>query len=172
MAWQFYTKVMIKDKLNILKETLLEISVFDYGHAGVQKVSGTEIIIDEAGLEYVGINDKGNGSFYVRAVKDTSFSLLQRGGAVKRYKAVTPCELICTVQKLNVEAFSKQVIPIVSRAGVIKRISTDSAEIYIRETGNKKPKIDFKKWQLVKIEFDAQYSTSTIAECLVELCKC
>lgn len=161
---------MISSKFDILKSDILNLKIMDTGHSNVQKVHGKNEIVDKDGQVYVGINDKSN-NFYIRAVKSSTFGLISKG-AVKRYKVTTPCEIVCTMRNVDVFKFAAAVVPIISKAGIIKSINTDSAEIYIKETGDKSPKIDFRNWQIVKIEFKVVYIANSIANCLTDLCKC
>jgi hypothetical protein len=154
---------MLSEQLNILRDNILSITGMDTGHANVQLVYNKNIIVDQDGQQYAGITDTEGNTFYVRSVKDTTFNQISRCANI-RYKAKSPCEIVFTIRKMDVEKFAEGVIPHVSKAGLISKLSTDSAAIYIKETGDKSPTIDFKEWQLVKIEFSVIYAVNSIAK--------
>lgn len=162
----------MKKDLNLLKDSLLEIKGLDTGHANVQKVIGKEnIIIDENGQTYAGIADNQGNMFYIRSTKKTTFRPLSNK-AIKRYKSTTPCEMVLTVRKVDVEALIQQIMPRMNKNCIMTSVNTDSPEVFKKETGIKNPTIDFSEWQIIKFEFNLISTVSSMTNCIVDLCKC
>lgn len=159
------------DALNILREKLLAIDGIDAGFANVQMVDKVAMVIDKDGQQYNGISDTNGNMFYLRSTRKTSFALLD-GKCSKRYKTTAPCEAVFVFQKLDTEKLLNRIVPMISKAGRIISVDANSDSLYIKETGNKNPKMDFNQWQILKIEFQIIDVVTSMTKCIENLCEC
>ena len=161
---------MSKQQLNDIKTYLLaKYTSFNNGYANVSKPNQKDVVIDEDGQNFAGINDSEGNFFYLRSLKVASYDPQRRGAKIPFYKRTTQCRIVVIHTDANEEDIETILINSISSLGhTVTKIDTEKTRVFKEETGTDLP---YKHLTLVSCDFEIVDTVST-KNCELNPCNC
>jgi hypothetical protein len=156
--------------LNDIKEYILQkYTQFNAGYANVCKPDGTDIILDENKQLYAGIDDTHGNHFYIRDLKNDSYSPQARGARVPFYKRTKSCRIVAVYRDGDAETVLKMLINSISaKRHTVTRSYSEPTQVFKEETGKKLTNNDL---TIVAVDFEVVELTS-VKDCSLNPCNC
>lgn len=156
---------------NIKNYLLSKYPIYNDGFSNVDKPIGNEIVIDENN-KYCGISDNLGNYFYIRSLKDASFSSITKGCRVLFYKRSTSCRIVSLIKGGNDINHELAIIDAVSACGgIVTRSLTSKTKVFNEETGTQKITDNLKEFSLILCEFQIVDKVSS-KNCQLQICEC
>lgn len=158
------------NKLDEIKDFILsKYPQFNVGYANVCKLDGTNIVLDEKKQLYAGIDDTKGNMFYIRELKNATYTPYHRGAKVAYYSATIPCRIVAVYSNGNEDIVLKMLInSINSQRHSITKSNKESTTVFKEETGKTLTKSEL---TIVSIDFDI-VSIVSPKDCSLNPCNC
>lgn len=163
---------MISDKQIALAETILaRYPQYNCGFANVFKPANKDIVINDAG-DYCGIADNNGNYFYIRSLKESSFTPKYTSCRPMAYDVRTACRIVSVMHNTEPDSHLDVLISMVSNAGhTISRAVYENTLVFREEANADPSSLALHSMSLVLVDFIVDEIVSA-KKCPPELCKC
>lgn len=164
---------MDKNKLESLKDRILkEFTIYTTGFANIENPVDTNIYLNEEGNGYVGISDTLINSFYIRSLKESTYSPLVRGCRVQSYQVTTQCRIVSVLEKVSNSSHEELLVSVVSAEGhAVTKVLSDKTSVFKQETGTTNINNRLKGLSLISCDFEV-VEIVPVKHCKQVNCEC